>query len=535
LTDPFWQAAIDMSVSLWDALRASGTPITPHTLSEAVLTGRYLEWEEQVWTDDDAMAKYDSLYASLISRRQVSPNSYSYNKDWLREEKQWLREEMDKLKKQYYKPVRHSEFIGPGPRPPQRGVKQTPIPSEAKPITLGRDLDANQQLMVGQNDLCSGCYILGVQGVGKSTLLEQIANQQAAHGESIIVFDAHGDLVDDIIRRMPASRLNDAVVFDLRDNRTHPFGLNVFACKDPTDEEEVDATRNYIMHAFEKLWPETSSGLYFKQILRHVIATLIEQRGLTLRDIPKLLTESAFRQRYTSELANFQTQAFWERFNSLRPAAQERQTSPFLHRMDELMHDSLLPYLLCWQNTRNNMKKTLDLRAAIDNKQILLIKLPINDPSYRQTARTLGTLLMARIYAATFSFANVPKHKRPGFTLIVDEFQNFATDDFAVLFSQGRKFKVKQFLAHQYRDQLNESGMGGNRGATLSAQTKIICQTTPQDSRELASLFVDLDERRQAPNVAMEVLNKLDKHPHPAVQDFSCTVRPATTAAGRQY
>ena len=118
--------------------------------------------------------------------------------------------------------------------------------------------------------------MLGVQGVGKSSLLEQIACQPMEQDESVIVFDSHGQLIDNIIRRMPARQLTDTYHLDLKD-REYPFTLNVFACADPENEEERDRTRNRVMQAFEKLWPATQRGVYFKELLRHIIILLIEK------------------------------------------------------------------------------------------------------------------------------------------------------------------------------------------------------------------------------------------------------------------
>jgi hypothetical protein len=145
------------------------------------------------------------------------------------------------------------------------------------------------------------------------------------------------------------------------------------------------------------------------------------------------------------------------------------------------------------------------------------VTLPINEEAYSKSAGLVGTVLMSLVYAATFSFADVPEHKRPGFSLIVDEFQNFATEDYAKLFSQGRKFRVKQFLAHQYRGQLSDTPSDANRDATLSAFTKVIFQVTEPNSWALSWLFVDLEERCQPANLAIDILDKLERHPNPVV------------------
>jgi hypothetical protein len=347
-------------------------------------------------------------------------------------------------------------------------------------IILGDDVDTNAPVEVTTEQLCSGCYILGVQGVGKSSLLEEITRQLLEMNESVIVFDPHGQLIDDIIVRMPADRLADTYHLDLKD-RQYPFGLNVFACADPDNEEDRDRTRNQVMHAFEKLWPETQRGVYFKKLLRHVVILLIEHPHLTLADVPRLLRETDFRTQYADTLRNTSSRQFWRYdYGALSPARQITESGPLLTRIDELLAEPVITRILC------QPQSTINIRKLIEEHKNLLVRLPINEDAYAHAAGMVGTMLMAMVYAATFSFADISESQRLGFSLIVDEFQNFATDEYAQLFAQGRKFKVKQFLAHQFRDQLGDAGMDANKSATLTAQTKIIFQVTKQDAQVLA-------------------------------------------------
>ena len=403
--------------------------------------------------------------------------------------------------------------------PPRPGVQRLIVGgsprSQRNGLTLGRNLDTNEPVTVTPEQLCSGCYVLGVQGVGKSSLLEQTVCQQLRLGESVIVFDPHGQLIDSIISRMPAGRIKDTYVLDLKD-REYPFRLNVFACKDPHDEEERDRTRNQVMHAFEKVWPQTRSGVYFKKLLRHIIILLIEHPDLTLEDVPALLRTAPFRNRYVETLANKGSRDFWMLdYGRLSPGRQATESAPLLTRVDELLSEPVITSILC------QPRSTVDIRKIIEAKQNLFIRLPINEDAYAHAASLVGTMLMAMVYAATFSFANVPEERRPGFTLVVDEFQNFATDEYARLFAQGRKFKAKQVLAHQYRDQLTEAAMEANKAATLTAQTKVIFSVTKADANTLADDFTPFEETRRARNLDRSPLDRMDRHPDHVVKDFA--------------
>src|SRR6266566_1849088 len=193
-----------------------------------------------------------------------------------------------------------------------------PAPVQSIPygsVILGLDTDTGQPIAVSQVDLCAGTYIDGVQRIGKTSLLEQIVYQQEQLEEAIIVIDPHGDLANSLVTHMPAHRLSKTYLLDLTD-RKYPFGLNAFVCSDPNDEVKRDETRNQIMHAFAKLWPEIEAGQYFKRYLHHVVITLIEHPELTLANVERLLDDATYRQRYTANLKNSETRQFWQHYSS---------------------------------------------------------------------------------------------------------------------------------------------------------------------------------------------------------------------------
>ncbi len=167
----------------------------------------------------------------------------------------------------------------------------------------------------------------------------------------------------------------------------------------------------------------------------------------------------------------------------------------------------------------------MNIRALIEERAILLVKLPVNEEAYIHSAPVVGTLLMAMIYAAIFSFADIHLAARPGCTLVVDEFQNFATDEYAKLFEQGRKYKVKQFLAHQHRQQFQrEDTSSTNLAATTSANTIIAFRTILKDSTELASLFLPIARNRRPSNIYLYPLEKVFQHPNPTIKAFTRAV-----------
>src|SRR5437764_1459826 len=136
------------------------------------------------------------------------------------------------------------------------------------------------------------------------------------------------------------------------------------------------------------------------------------------------------------------------------------------------------------RNIIGQRETSINFRKAIENKEVILIRLPLK--TVAQDARLVGTLLIALIHAAIFSFADVAEEQRPGFSLFVDEFQHFATSDFSEMFTEGRKFGVRVTVAHQYRSQLATF----LQAATMTARTKVCFQCTPEDAREMAHLYM---------------------------------------------
>ena len=159
---------------------------------------------------------------------------------------------------------------------------------------------------------------------------------------------------------------------------------------------------------------------------------------------------------------------------------------------------------------------TIDIREAIIGKvdrsgklqrSVLLIHLPVEDITYKLSAELIGTMLLAEIYSTTFGFGDLAPKDRPTFSLYVDEFQNFATSDFAKLFAQGGKFGVRQTVAHQWRNQLT---VAANRDATLSATTQVVFR--PIDGSELAKTFSDLSFYKRPERFPSDVLKHLSTY-----------------------
>jgi hypothetical protein len=413
-------------------------------------------------------------------------------------------------------------------------VKSTGI---EKPIAIGEDIQTGEKISVPQDALYSGTYVIGVQGSGKTSILTTIGLSQMEAGDSVIVLDPTGDMIRDIISRMPEERIQDTYMLSLKEDK-FPFSMSVFSYPQQTQGikqlELEQGTRNQIYSAFEKLWPETRSGMFFRKMLRNIIPILLDHPQFTLLHVPRFFRDAAFRQHILAGMPDQDVLPFWQDYSQWSRSRKERETQPFLDRVDELLvSDKYIKYFICQK------RGLIDIRQAIIERKNLLIHLPLDELPYKNAARTIGIFFMMQIYAATFSFANMPRNKRPGFTLLVDEFSKWATgssDEFRDLFSFGRKYGIKQVLCHQYLGQLDEENMGSLKQAMTTAHTVIALRTNRDDSPYLSHLFAgyeyedygeeeeeDEEEEvftRKPTIIDTEPTKEMKYHKDPLVRDF---------------
>lgn len=372
---------------------------------------------------------------------------------------------------------------------------------------LGKDIRTGEKIRVNDKERRSGTYILGATGQGKSLLEANLICQDAQKGYAVTVFDPHGDLIDHVIALLPEDVLKKTYLLDMTD-KDFPFGLNLFNCPDPGDEIERAIAVDRVMHVFEKIWPEVK-GVLLEKLLRYVTLTLLEHPECTLVDIRRLLRDDAFRARIVSTLSNAEVRAYWEEeYNTMTPSERRKETMALDNRLATFRS---VPFL---RNIVGQQYNTIDIRRAIEEHQVLLIRLPMEQ--MKNSASLVGTILLAQVHAATFSFADLPWDQRPGFSLYIDEFQHFATADFAVLLREGRKFGVRITVAHQDRRAL----LPENRSATLGASSIICFRPTPDDALEITPIFFDSTVALRPERIYPDVIPRLRLHEHREVQEY---------------
>jgi hypothetical protein len=377
---------------------------------------------------------------------------------------------------------------------------------------LGYHPETGDTLFIPLRDRYAGTYILGVQGSGKSGLLQNLINADMQSGHAVIVIDPHGDLTDACLGLVPGDRINNTYLLDMQDE-AFPFGANIFSTgRLDTDLAKTQAV-NRIMHVFQVLWLEVASQQNLPRYVQAATLTLLANPGSTLVDMYTLLEDQAYRGRLLSNVADPTVHQFWRmQYDNLGQHERYQRVQPLIGRLEALfMGRSLV------RNIVGQRQNTTSFRRAIEQRQIIFIKLPIK--TIPQDARLVGTILLSQIHAAISSFADIPEAQRPGFSLFVDEFQHFATPDFSEMLTEGRKYGVRVTVAHQHRSQVPDF----LQKSTETTRTKVCFRLTHDDSQKMAHYFPSNEATVQQEDIEVHPTQYLLSHPSndPVVRAFT--------------
>lgn len=357
-------------------------------------------------------------------------------------------------------------------------------------------------------------YIAGKTGMGKSTLLFRLLSTDIAAGRGVGLIDPHGDLCEAVLSTVPSCRTNDVVLFDAGD-ADFPLAFNILACPEPKLRPLVASG---IIAAFKKLWGEFF-GPRMEHILRNALLALLEVPGTSLLSLLRLLGERAFREAVAAKVSDPVVAAFWQReFAGWSPKFQAEAVAPIQNKAGQFISNPVL------RNILGQSRSTLDLRRVLDEGQVLLCNLSKGRIG-EDAAVLLGAFLVTALQIAAMSRADQPEAERHDFYLYVDEFQNYATESFATILSEARKYRLNLTVANQYLAQVEESTLAavfGNIG------TLAVFQVGAQDAEMLAAQLggeVTETDLLTLPRYQAYVRLLIDGHPS---RPFSlCTLPPA--------
>jgi type IV secretory pathway TraG/TraD family ATPase VirD4 len=286
-------------------------------------------------------------------------------------------------------------------------------------------------------------YIIGKTGSGKSTLLENMASADIAAGKGVAVVDPHGEFAEKMLSFVPEERLDDVVYFNPADME-HPIAFNPL---EQVGTEFRHLVASSLMGVFKKIWPDVWSAR-MEYILNNTLLALLEFPNATLLGIMRMLSQPEYRKRIVSELQDPVVKAFWvNEFARYTQRLETEAVAAIQNKVGQFVTNPLI------RNILGQPRSAVNLRQVMDEGKILIVNLSKGRIGEDNSA-LLGAMMITRLQLAAMSRVDVPETKRSDFYLYVDEFQNFATDSFANILSEARKYRLNLILAHQYIAQL---------------------------------------------------------------------------------
>lgn len=288
-------------------------------------------------------------------------------------------------------------------------------------------------------------YLLGKTGTGKSTLFKNMFISDILSGDGACFIDPHGDTVEELLQYIPPNRVEDVVYFNPADVE-RPIGFNLLELK---DQSQRDLIADGVVEVFKKQFGD-SWGPRLQYILTNAVATTLEAQGTTLLAVTRILIDANYRKFILKQVNDPILYKFWvDEFAQMSQNNKllSETVSPIQNKVGRFISSAVT------RNIVGQVKSTIDLREIMDNKKILLVNLAQGKLG-EETASLLGGMIITRLQATAMERVDVPEEEREDFFLYVDEFQNFATESFAKILSEARKYKLDLTMTNQYIDQL---------------------------------------------------------------------------------
>jgi hypothetical protein len=356
------------------------------------------------------------------------------------------------------------------------------LPTSGTPIGESVFRGEVKTVYISEDDRRRHVYVIGQTGVGKSTLLVNMALDDIKKGKGVAVIDPHGDLIDTISGLIPRQRVDDVIVFDPGFVKK-PLGLNMLEY-DFNRPEEKTFIVNEIQGIFNKLFLAETMGPMFEQYMRNALLLLMEDaknEPATFVEVPRIFTDEEYRHRKISRITNPVVIDFWTKEAiKVGGEASLSNMSPYITSKfnNFIANDYIRPII-------GQVKSAFNFRQVMDEGKIFLVNLSkgkIGDIN----ANLLGMIIVGKFLMAALSRVDVEQSQRRDFYLYIDEFQNFTTDSIATILSEARKYRLNLTIAHQFIAQLNEKirdAVFGNVGSM------IVFRVGAQDAEFLVKQF----------------------------------------------
>jgi hypothetical protein len=382
------------------------------------------------------------------------------------------------------------------------------IPSRGRIVGEASFPGAERPLALSIADSLRHLHVIGPTGSGKSTLLIGLIAQDMQAGRGVVVLDPKGDLVSDVLDQVPAHRLDDVCVLDPADEE-RPVGLNLLAASEADRELVTEQVVGTLHNLYQASWGQRTDD-----ILRSAVLTLVGVPGMTLAEIPLLLTDASFRRRLVGRLDDpIALGPFWAAYEAWSDGERAQAIGPVMNKLRAFLLRRRL------RNVLGQAHPRLDLDWALDHHKILLVPLA-KGVLGEEAAALIGSLVVARVWQAVLRRSARPEEQRPYTFAFLDEFQDFLKLPMSVadILAQARGLRFGLTLAHQNLDQLPGSLQ---KAVLANARSRIVFQTSAGDAHVLA--------RELAPHLAAEDLQGLSAFEVVATVSAGARIAPPVT------
>ncbi|MEX2209420.1 MAG: type IV secretion system DNA-binding domain-containing protein [Patescibacteria group bacterium] len=338
-----------------------------------------------------------------------------------------------------------------------------PIEGSTENLTIFAETkfrDKVQRFGIKPDDRRRHIYAIGKTGMGKTNMLENMVLADMSTGRGLAVVDPHGDFIESVLDHIPPERVDDVIVFNPAD-RDFPIAFNIL---EKVERDAKPLVASGVVGVFEKIYGH-SWGPRLEHILRNTILALLDYPDATLLDVPKLLANEKFRKEVVEHIEDPVVKNYWtDEFANYTERQRVEAIAPIQNKVGQFLSSTTIRNIVGQKHT------AINVREVMDSSKILLLKLSKGELGEDASA-LLGAMLITKIQLAAMSRADIPEAQRRDFYLYVDEFQNFATESFATILSEARKYRLNLAMANQYVAQMPEEvrdAVFGNVGTIIS-------------------------------------------------------------------
>ena len=307
-------------------------------------------------------------------------------------------------------------------------------------------------------------YVIGKTGMGKSTLLENLAIQDIQNGNGLCFVDPHGATAEKLLKYVPEHRMNDVIYFAPFDTK-YPMSLNIL---EHVEEDKRHLVSSGLMDTFKKVFGEDVFSGRMVYLLNNAVLSLLENEGESLLGINRIFADKDYRKKIVSNVKDPAVLSFWnDEFAKYEDKYVKEASAAIQNKIGQFIMTPMI------RNIVGQAHSSFDMREVMDTKKILICNFSIGQTG-SENVNLIGSLLITKIYLAAMSRANLSYdnlQKAAPFYFYVDEFQNFVNDSFAQILSQARKYNLGLTIAHQYIEQLTDNvkaAVFGNVGTMIT-------------------------------------------------------------------